>query len=334
MNILVVRRHNQIGDMLCSLSLYRALKKKYPESSITLVASPTNYSIPFKKINPFIDQVIFYDKASIKTIINFYKKLRQKKYRLGIVPSTVKVSTTSHIINFLSGAKQRIGVKSIDGVKNPAASLLNISADFYWTKNKVHQTERNLQIARLAGCDLLDVKEEFKLNISPEDREYSDKFIKQNFPENKKLIIGFHPGAGKLANTWNSDNFLSLIEKLYNKYHNYVLITCGEIDQEVIKKIEEGLSNKGIKFTLAENLSILQLAAVLEKINLFITNDTGPMHIAAMTNVNQISLILDANIYEWAPAGENKYNLKSEPRDINTIKLEEVWALSEKIVMK
>ena len=334
MNILVVRRHNQIGDMLCSLPLYLALKMKYPLSSITLVASPTNYSIPLKKINPFIDQVIFYDKSSFKTIINFYKKIRQKKYQLGIVPSTVKVSTTSHIINFLSGAKQRIGVRSIDGVKNPAASLLNISTDFYWTKNKVHQTERNLQIARLAGCDLLDDKEEFKLNISPEDREYSDKFIKQNFPENKKLIIGFHPGAGKLANTWNSDNFLSLIEKLYNKYHNYVLITCGEIDQEVIKKIEEGLSNKGIKFTLAENLSILQLAAVLEKINLFITNDTGPMHIAAMTNVNQISLILDANIYEWAPAGENKYNLKSEPGDINTIKLEEVWALSEKIVMK
>ena len=54
MNILVVRKHNQIGDMLCSLPLFKALKKKYPESSITLVASPTNYPIPFKKINPFI----------------------------------------------------------------------------------------------------------------------------------------------------------------------------------------------------------------------------------------------------------------------------------------
>jgi hypothetical protein len=58
------------------------------------------------------------------------------------------------------------------------------------------------------------------------------------------------------------------------------------------------------------------------------------MHIAAMTNVNQISLIPDANIYEWAPAGENKYNLKSDPGDINTIKLEDVLALSEKILMK
>jgi len=58
------------------------------------------------------------------------------------------------------------------------------------------------------------------------------------------------------------------------------------------------------------------------------------MHIAAMTNVNQISLILEANIYEWAPAGENKYTLKSEPGDINSIKLEDVLALSDKILMK
>ncbi len=101
-----------------------------------------------------------------------------------------------------------------------------------------------------------------------------------------------------------------------------------------MNKIEEGLIRREIKFTIAENLSILQLAAVLERINLYITNDTGPMHIAATTNVNQISLILDANIYEWAPAGENKYNMKSESGDINTIKLEDVLALSEKILLK
>lgn len=333
MNILVVRRHNQIGDMLCSLPLYMALKKKYPASSITLVASKTNYPIPLKKINPFIDDVIFYDKTSVRTIFTFYKKLRQKKYNLGIVPSTVKVSTTSHIINFLSGAKLRVGVKSTDGVKNPAASLLNISADFYWTKNKVHQTDRNRQIARLVGCELQEGKEECRLIIMPEDYEFADKYIKQNFPSDNKIIIGFHPGAGKTANTWSTDNFIGLIEKLYNKYYNNVLITCGEIDKEVINKIEKELSHIGIKFTIAENLSIPNLAAVLERINLYITNDTGPMHIAAATNVNQISLMLPENEYEWAPVGENKYNIKSQPGDINTIKLEEILRLTEKILL-
>ena len=328
-----MRRHNQIGDMICSLPLYKALKKKYPESSITLVVSLTNYPIPFKKINPFIDNVIFYDKSSIKTIFKFYKKLREKKYRLGIVPSTVKVSTTSHIINFLSGAKLRVGVKSIDGVKNPSAILLNICADFYWAKNKVHQKERNLQIARLAGCELQDNKEDLRLKFSAEDLDFSDKFIKQNFPENKKLIIGFHPGAGESMNIWSTDNFLNLIEELNKKYNNYILITCGKIDKEVIKKMEEGLSKKEINFTIAENLPFLQLAAVLDRINLYITTDTGPMHIAAMTRVKQISLMLPTKVYEWAPKGENKYYLKSDHGDINTIKMKDVLELTDKILM-
>jgi heptosyltransferase-2 len=332
MNILVVRRHNQIGDMLCSLTLYQALKKKYPGSTITLVASPTNYSIPFKKINPFIDDIIFYDKSSFKSIINFYKKLRRKKYELGIVPSTVKISTTSHIINFLSGAKKRIGVRSIDGVKNSAAGLLNISADFCWTKNKVHQTGRNLQIARLAGCEFPE-SEEYKLKIMAEDYEFADKFINLNFPNRDKLIIGFHPGAGKLANTWSSDNFLNLIRELYRKHNIYVMITSGEIDKAVLNKIDEGLSSSNIKFTKAENFTILHLAAILERINLYITNDTGPMHIAALTNVKQISLMLPSNEYEWAPSGKNKYNIKSDPGDINSIKLEEVLKLSDKLIM-
>ncbi len=64
-----MRQHNQIGDMLCSLTLYKALKIKYPGAQITLVAAKTNYQIPFFDINPYIDHVITFDKSSLKTII-------------------------------------------------------------------------------------------------------------------------------------------------------------------------------------------------------------------------------------------------------------------------
>ena len=74
--------------------------------------------------------LFFMISLQLKQFSIFIRSFRQKKYELGIVPSTVKVSTTSHIINFLSGAKQRVGVRSIDGVKNPASSLLNIKCRF------------------------------------------------------------------------------------------------------------------------------------------------------------------------------------------------------------
>ena len=140
-NILVVGKNNQVGDMICSLPLYVALKKKFPGAEITLVAAKTNYPIPLKEINPHLDRILVYDKSSLKTILKFYRNLRKVKYSVGIVTSTFAYSTTSHLINFLSGAKIRVGVNSIDGKINRAAKYLNLKKDFHWvvqnTFNKV-----------------------------------------------------------------------------------------------------------------------------------------------------------------------------------------------------
>ena len=180
-NILVVRQHNHIGDMLCSLTLYAALKKKYPDSKITLVAAKTSYEIPFFEINPYLDRVITFDKQNLKTIFSFFRKLRERKYQIGIVPSTIKVSRTSHIINFLSGAKIRVGVKSIDGIENKSHKFLNIKSDFNW-KNS-HQLERNLDVVKQIGCDLTEEeKKSIKFKFSDEEIRDAKNFIEENFP--------------------------------------------------------------------------------------------------------------------------------------------------------
>ena len=147
-----MRQHNQIGDMLCSLTLYKGLKKSFPGSRITLVAAKTNYEIPFFDINPFVDRVIVFDKSSLLKIISFIKSLRSLKYDLGLVPSTIVLSRTSHIINWLSGAKKRVGVNSIDGKLNPSNKYLNVKSDFLW--DGIHQSLRNLDIINQINCDL------------------------------------------------------------------------------------------------------------------------------------------------------------------------------------
>ena len=117
--------------MLCSLTLYKALKKKYSKSQITLVAAKTNYQIPFFDVNPYLDRVLVFDKSSPKTILKFIKELRSRKYQIGIVPSTIVLSRTSHIINWISGATVRVGVKSIDGKENKSHKYLNVPLKKY-----------------------------------------------------------------------------------------------------------------------------------------------------------------------------------------------------------
>ena len=119
MNILIVRQqNNQLGDLICTIPMFMSLRKKFPDSEITLLAGKTNYPIPYMDLCPEITRVITLEKETPIKYYKFIKNLRSLNIELGIVPATLKISRTSHILNFLSGAKMRVGVKSIDDDKN------------------------------------------------------------------------------------------------------------------------------------------------------------------------------------------------------------------------
>ncbi|MBK9096940.1 MAG: glycosyltransferase family 9 protein [bacterium] len=330
-NILVVRQHNHIGDMLCSLTLYAALKKKYPDSKITLVAAKTSYEIPLFELNPFLDRVIIFDKQNFTSILKFFRKLRERKYQLGIVPSTIKVSRTSHIINSISGAKIRVGVKSVDGIENKSHKFLNVKSDFVW-KN-LHQLERNLDIVRQIGCDLTEEERRtIRFNFSAEEISDAKNLFENIFPDKNRKIVGIHPGAGKKENMWPTKNFVELIKKLHSQFNCNILLTAGKVDAEQIKEIENELRGVKLNCHTLIDLPIKKLGATLSLIDLYITNDTGSMHIAGFAHAKIISLFGPTNPAEWAPRGENKYYIKSKTENINDITIDEVYNLSKKIL--
>ena len=317
--------------MLCSLSLYAALKKKYPDSEVTLVASITNYEIPFFEINPFISHVLILDRSTLKKILEFYRKLRSRKYQVGIVPSTIKVSRTSHIINLVSGARIRVGVKSIDGIKNKSHSFLNIKSDFTW--KETHQLKRNLDVVKQIGCGLSkDEIESLKFKFTPEEISEAKLFLESKFPDKSRKIIGFHPGAGKEENKWSYNNFIDLILKTYSKYKNYVLLTSGWLDDVIISKIGNELQKRNVTYVVLHNLPIKKLGVILSLINLYITNDTGSMHIAGFSNAKMISLFGPTNPNEWAPKGINQLYIKSKTDNINDINVDEVFNKMEPLL--
>ena len=326
-----MRQHNQIGDMLCSLTLYKAVKKKYPEAQITLVAAKTNYEIPFFEINPFIDRVLIFDKSSLKTILKFIKDLRSRKYQIGIVPSTIVLSRTSHIINWISGAKIRVGVKSIDGNENESQKHLNIKSYFEWKVS--HQTQRNLDVVKQIGCDLSEGEiNSIKIDFNDSDLDYAKDFITKNFPDKNKKIIAFHPGAGKDANIWDKKYFIELIKNLYQQFGNYVLITSGWTDEKIVEPICAEMSLENIEYKVLHNAPVKKLGAILSLINLYITNDTGTMHIAGYSGAKIISLFGITNPHEWAPKGINQKYIKAKDNNINSISVDEVFDLANSFI--
>lgn len=335
-NILIVRQHNQLGDMLCSVPLFAAVRKKFPEAHITLVASPVNYEILYSDINPFIDKVITYRKSPFRNLLEFYKELKNHDYQIGIVPSTVSISRTSHLINYFSGAKIRVGVNSIDEKLNSVSYLLNVKSDFHWDTRKLHQTERNLDVGRLIGCDLTEKeKKEVMIHLSEGERSFADKFIMENFPDVNRCVIAFHPGAGKEKNRWSVQNFIDLMKLFYEKYNCYLLLTSGSIDKEFTDLVKKDLSQKhNIECRILENTPIRKVGAVIKQTDLYITNDTGTMHVAGGVDANVVSLFGPTPGYEWAPEGKNKIYIQSATADINRITVEEVFKISSGLLDK
>ncbi len=331
-NILIVRQHNQLGDMLCSVPLFAALRQKFPKAHITLVASPINYEILFSDINPYIDHVITYDKSGLGSLRKFFKELRKRNYDIGIVPSTVSLSRTSHILNHLSWAKVKVGVKSIDGKFNDMEFLLNIKSDFKWEEKRLHQIERNLDIGRQIECELKPEDRRIHLALSVEERKFAEKYFNKHFPDKNRLVVAFHPGAGKVPNRWSVDNFTELAKRIHNKYNNYTLITSGIIDADVTAKLKANLSRLGIDSVILNNTPVRKVGATIKKASAYITNDTGVMHVAEGVDANIISLFGPTKAYEWAPKGEHNIPIQSKDDNIDSITVDEVFAATEAVL--
>jgi heptosyltransferase-2 len=335
-NVLIVRQHNQLGDMLCSLPMFASIKKEFFNAEITLVASPDNYEILNSPSNKYLDHIILYKKDSPKSLLNFYSKLKKRKYDIGIVPSTVSFSKTSHLINHLSGAKIRVGVSQIvtkDGLLiNESEFLLDIKKEFSWDKDKIHQWNRTLSIAKQIGCGLSEEEiQKVELNLSKSETAFADKFYSTYFREND-IVVGLHIGAGKPPNRWSVKNFIKLAKKLSENPKVKFLVTIGHMDAEVAADFKKQAVAEKLKITFLENEKIRNVAAVLRKLNLYITNDTGTMHIAGFVKTKLISLFGPTPGWEWSPKFDNQIYIQSKTNDIDDITVDEVYNKAVKLL--
>lgn len=326
-NILVIRQHNQLGDMLAGVSLFRAVKEKYPQSHLTVLSSKDNYYGVIK--NKLIDELIVFDKTKMFNpiqLIRFIKKLRQQ-FDLTIVPVTVSISFTSNLIARLANSKIRIGPWSLDGKPNSSAYLFDRRVDIDWRKHPdSNVSEHILEIVRPFKIETKDLSSEISFDES--DNNAAKYFISEINEDSKSIVIGLHVGAGKPQNRWSLTKYVQLIEKLNTSYNCVFYLTGSDSDEEELNYV---ISNTKVKLHKYLNKEIPQVAALISNTNLFITNDTGIMHVAGTTKTPQISLFGPTNPFNWAPCGKNKIFLRKSDL-IDDIEVEEVFDACKNIL--
>ncbi|TDJ53699.1 MAG: glycosyltransferase family 9 protein [Ignavibacteria bacterium] len=327
--IIIIRQHNQLGDLLAGVSLFRALKETYPESHITLLVSPFNY--PGMVKNKYIDRIFIFDKKELINPVYFvrFKKILAEEYDLAIVPVVVSISFTSNLLARLSNAKIRIGSQSLDGKVNRSAYFFDRRVSIDWRNHPdSNVSERSLDIVRPFGINT----DNYHSEISFDDEEINnvEKFLADNnFNENKNLV-GLHVGAGKPPNRWSLQKYTSLMIKLNSAYSINFYLTGSKSDKDEIDYLVNELD---FKIGLFINKPIPEVAALISKSDLFISNDTGIMHVSGTTETPQISIFGPTNPFNWAPIGSNKYFIRKSEL-IEDVAVDDVYQLSNIILKK
>lgn len=271
MKKVLIIRFSAIGDIVLTTPLLRMFKTTFPECSLDFLVKDE-----YKKIimhNPHINNVLT---LKTKNFWELVKEIRTKKYDMVI---DLQMSLRSWLISILSGNFDR---KTYHTRRFQRFILIKFRKNFY--KDIVPVPLRFLETVKNLG-----VKDDGKgadFYFPPaEQRNVAEMLKSDGIKDNKSLII-LAPGAGRKTKQWPVENFAEIGRFLINA--GYAVVTIGNHnDRELCEYILN--ASKEIK-NYAGRLSLGQVAALLSRATLLITNDTGIMHIGTAVGSKVIAI--------------------------------------------
>jgi heptosyltransferase III len=296
-NLLIVRT-DRIGDVVLSLPLVQEIKKHYPDCRITFLLR--EYTLALAEGNPFIDEIHLLKSDGSKTL--FLKNINEIKSKnfdtVIIVYPTFQIS----LILFLSMIRNRVGT----GYR--WYSFL-FNKKFYEHRKyaEKHELEYNMSLLEKIGIKYKRGEiPGFYLKVNERAKNKVTEVLKENRIDPGKKIIILHPGSGGSAVDLPLERFRELVEKITHSTDCEIIIT-GSADEK--GKCESLVLNTKIR-NFAGALDLYELVAVIDFSYIFISNSTGPLHIAAALGKHVIGFypkVLACSARRWGPYTDKGY---------------------------
>jgi len=294
--ILVVRT-DRIGDVVLSTPVIKNLRDYFPNSYIAMMVSPNTKELV--EGNPYLDEVIVYDKEnkhkSWFSSMRFSINLKKKKFDLAII---LHPTNRVHLVTFFAGIPKRVGYNRKLGF------LLTERIPHTKQLGQKHEAEYNLDLLRYLG--LKDLKVELFVPIKEKDRRYVEQLLEKEGIKEDDFLIAVHPSATCPSKRWPLERFAELCDKLKEKYNLKILVVAGPKDTDLAQKLINMMKEKAIN--LAGRLSLGELAYLLKRCRLFISNDSGPVHISSAVGTPVISIFgrnqAGLSPLRWGPLGK------------------------------
>ncbi len=257
-----------LGDLILTLPVIKKLKASFRELYLCVVARK-DLSNALLSVGE-IDEVIADDKknSSIKEFFRVINIIKSKKFDVAIIPHR---SIRTALMAYFSKIKFRIGFDI-----KPSSFFYTHKIPFKWL---IHDVERNLMLLNPLMENINGVFPEIKF-------ENNEKF---DYIFNIKPLIIINPSSSWETKKWPAYKFVKLINLIYEKYHIPVILIGTKKEKEYITLNIESKLNQLAVINLAGKTTLEELMNLIKNSDLLITNDSGPMHIAAAFDINIIS---------------------------------------------
>ena len=295
--ILIVRT-DRLGDVILSTPVIRNLRLAFSKAFIAFMCLP--YTREALEGNPDLDKVIIYDKygkhKSLWSSIKFSFYLRKKKFDLALI---LHPTNRAHLITFLAGIPERVGWDKKLG------KLLTRRIKHTKQEGKKHELEYTLDLLRGLGIPIKHTDTYFP--ILSKARTTVEQLLKgEGIGEGDKFIV-IHPSASCSSKRWPQERFQRVIKLLKSRVGFKIIVITSQSEKEFGERL---VGDSGV-IDLRESLSISEVGALLKQAALFISNDSGPVHIAASFNTPVISIFgrNDSGLspLRWGPRGEESF---------------------------
>jgi heptosyltransferase II len=294
-NRILVRGVNWVGDTVLSYPTVQQLKTLFPKSHLAILIP--SYLVDLWKTFPYVDEIIPFQKkrgiGSIWEDLNLSQSLKERNFDLAVIlPRSFR--SAFHI--YLARIPIRIGYQS-------EGRSLFLTHRIRRTKEILHGHRVHYYRKLIEPLGKIESPPSPQIFLREEDRRWADRVLEDlGIPEGKPLI-GMNPGATYgLAKCWYPDRFGELGKRLAEKWQTRILLFGKEEERPIVHEILHHVGTKGIDLT--GKTGLLQLAALLERCSLLVTNDTGTMHVATAVGTPVAALFGSTPPLTTGPWGE------------------------------
>jgi len=303
----MIRSANWLGDAVMTIPAMMAVRETYPEAHIAVVANPLVAQL--LENHPGCDEIIIYNKAGEHAgalgLLRFAAALRRRKFDCAIL---FQYAIEAGIMAFLAGIPRRIGFTT-DGRR----LLLTHPVPFGEAEKTIHQTDAFLRIVNHFGIKAKEKRQQLALLDSER------AWVKEQLAEGP--VVTINPGAAYgSAKRWYPERFAAVGDFLAGEYGMQVVLIGGPAEVEIGKDIAAAIQAPVHNFV--GKTTVRQMLALIDAASLMVTNDSGPMHVAAGFNVPIVAIFGSTNHTTTSPFCES-YRIVRHPVECSPCMLRE-----------